>query len=155
MLQSDRFDQVHWHRWEDWYTSPRATPNEACQISPNLYEARNLQLAIAGRDSKLTVPQSPNVTGHALEHESDIAKPLDLLRVLGPCGRQIDNISPASGSALTHSAVASSSAFPTHARCLDWNRSGVRSLARSWRKGSRDGDEQRHDEQDRRCQFIL
>jgi hypothetical protein len=93
MLQSDRFDQVHMN-----YTSSRAAPNEAYQISPNLYEARNLQLAIAGnrpvcpfgairpRKSGLTVPQSPNVTGHALEHESDIAKPLDLLRVLGPCG---------------------------------------------------------------------
>jgi hypothetical protein len=68
MLQSDRFDQVHMN-----YTSSLAAPNEACQISPNLYEASNLQLTIAGGDSGLTVPQSPNVMGHALEHESDIA----------------------------------------------------------------------------------
>jgi hypothetical protein len=81
MLQSDRFDQVHMN-----YTSSRAAPNEAYQISPNLYEASNLQLTIAGGDSGLTVPQSRNVMGYALEHESDIAKPLDLPWVLGPCG---------------------------------------------------------------------
>jgi hypothetical protein len=108
MLQSDRSDQVHWHRWGDWYTSSRTTSNEASQISPNLYEARNLRLtiggdrpirpfasaggrpsrfvSIAGGKSRLTLPQSPNVMSHTLEHESDIAKPLDLLRVLCPCG---------------------------------------------------------------------
>src|SRR5271166_821255 len=31
----------------DWYTSSLTAPNEACQISPNLYEARNPQPAIA------------------------------------------------------------------------------------------------------------
>jgi hypothetical protein len=48
MLQSDRFDQVHWHRGEDWYASSRTTSNEAIQISPNPYEARNPRLTIAG-----------------------------------------------------------------------------------------------------------
>jgi hypothetical protein len=53
-------------------------------------------------------PQSPNVMGHALEHESDIAKPLGLARVPGPCGGKNDNISPGSGSELMHSGVANS-----------------------------------------------
>src|SRR5258705_5738949 len=83
---------------DDWYTSSLTAPNEACQISPNLYEARNPQPAIADNrpicsfgairlgKSGLTRPQSPNVMGHALEHESDITKPLGLARVPGPCG---------------------------------------------------------------------
>src|SRR5258708_36212620 len=84
----------------DDYTSSLTAPNEACQISPNLYEARNLQPAIADNrpicsfgairpgKSGLTRSQSPNVMGHALEHESDIAKPLRLARGPGPRGAQ-------------------------------------------------------------------
>jgi hypothetical protein len=66
MLQSDRFDQVHMN-----YTSSLAVPNEACQISPNLYEASNLQLTVAGGDSGLTVPQSPDVTGPTISFSRD------------------------------------------------------------------------------------
>jgi hypothetical protein len=47
VLQSGRSDQFTGTRGTAYTSSPTA-PNEACQISPNLCEASNPQLAIAG-----------------------------------------------------------------------------------------------------------